>query len=54
MQKGGLLRYASCQNPHNHQVAAVFGFTERLALHLFMQFRPPSGLTARFEKRGRH
>lgn len=23
MQKGGLLRYASCQNPNNHQVAAV-------------------------------
>ncbi len=23
MIKGGLLRYASCQNPHNHQVAAV-------------------------------
>ena len=23
MIKGGLLRYAACQNPHNHQVAAV-------------------------------
>ena len=27
----------SCQNPHNHQVAAVFGFAVRLASHLFFE-----------------
>jgi len=26
----------SCQNPHNHQVAAVFDFTIRLASHPFL------------------
>jgi len=40
--KGGLLRWMTCQNPHNQQVAAVFDFIIRLASHPFMHPRLPS------------
>ncbi len=36
--RGGLPRYSSCQNPHNLQVAPVFGFAVRLALHPLLRF----------------
>jgi len=35
-RKGGLPRCTACQNPHNHQVAAVFDFAVRLASHPFL------------------
>ena len=35
-QRSELLRWMSCQNPHNRKVAAVFGFTIRLAFHLLI------------------
>jgi len=34
----------SCQNPHNHQVAAVFDFTIRLASIPFLHPFTPSSL----------
>ena len=37
LRKSDLPRCTSCQNPHNHQVAAVFGFAVRLASHLFLE-----------------
>ena len=43
--KGGLLRWMTCQNPHNQQVAAVFDFIIRLASHPFMHPRLPSELS---------
>ena len=42
MQKGGLLRYASCQNPHNHQVAAVLASPR--ALHSILLSSSSPGL----------
>ena len=42
MQKGGLLRYASYQNPHNHQVAAVLASPR--ALHSILLSSSSPGL----------
>ena len=41
LRKSDLPRCMSCQNPHNHQVAAVFGFAVRLASHLFLEILLP-------------
>ena len=40
MQKGGLLRYASCQNPHNHQVATVLASPRALHSILLLPSSP--------------